>query len=141
MSNKKLASTLLATEQEITERYIKLVLPSLAGNEGGEVDTFIRDGKVAYKFPCPHCQSFYDDQEIRNNQMGELFPDKQMQYSSSSWSFRCRRRGSPECRGGTKSFYNFLAIYDPELFITYKKEINAIFKMQTQRLADVIELD
>jgi len=48
MSNNKAASTLLKTEQEITERYINLVLPSLCGNEGGEVDTFIRDGKVAY---------------------------------------------------------------------------------------------
>tara|TARA_B100001250_G_scaffold199152_1_gene170839 strand:- start:231 stop:626 length:396 start_codon:yes stop_codon:yes gene_type:complete len=131
MSNNKAASTLLATEEEITQKYLNIVLPSLTGEEGGEVDTFTHNGKVAYKFPCPHCQSFYDNQEIRNKQMGELFQDQQMQYSSSSWSFRCRRRGSPECRGGTKSFYNFLAIYDPDLFDSYKKEIDVMFKMQT----------
>ena len=118
-------------ETSITKKYIDLLLPSLCGNEGGEVDTFTLNGKVAYKFPCPHCQSFYDNQEIRNKQMGELFQDQQMQYSSSSWFFRCKRRGSPECRGGTKSFYNFLAIYYPQLFEEYKKEINAMFKMKT----------
>ena len=131
MSNNKAASTLLETEQEITERYINLVLPSLCGNEGGGVETHIYKGQLAYKFPCPFCQSFYDNKEIRNNQMGEIFSAEKMQYSSSSWSFRCRRRGSPECRGGTKSFYNFLAIYYPQLFDEYKKEINAMFKMQT----------
>ena len=115
-------------EMSITVRYINLLLPSLGGNEGGEVDTFTLNGKVAYKFPCPFCQSFYDDKEIRNNQMAELFAATKMKYSSSSWFFRCRRRGSNECRGGTKSFYNFLAIYYPQLFDEYKKEINAMFK-------------
>ena len=119
------------SETSITKRYIDLLLPSLCGNEGGEVDTFTLNGKVAYKFPCPFCQSFYDNKEIRNNQMGEIFSAEKMQYSSSSWFFRCKRRGSPECRGGTKSFYNFLAIYDPDLFDLYKKEIDVMFKMQT----------
>ena len=118
-------------ETSITKKYIDLLLPSLCGNEGGEVDTFTLNGKVAYKFPCPFCQSFYDNKEIRNNQMGEIFSATKMKYSSSSYFFRCRRRGSPECRGGTKSFYNFLAIYYPQLFNEYKREIDAMFKMKT----------
>ena len=116
------------SEMSITKRYIDLLLPSLAGNEGGEVDTFTLNGKIAYRFPCPFCQSFYDSKKIRNNQMGEIFAASKMKYSSSSYFFRCRRRGSAECRGGTKSFYNFLAIYYPQLFDEYKREINAMFK-------------
>ena len=116
------------SEMSITKRYIKLLLPSLGGNEGGEVDTFTRDGNVGYKFPCPFCQPFYDDKEVRNKQMGELFEATKMKYSSSSWFFRCRRRGSPDCRGGAKSFYTFLAMYLPELFNQYKAEIDAMFK-------------
>ena len=116
------------SEMSITKRYIDLLLPSLTGNEGGEVDTFSLNGKVAYKFPCPFCQSFYDSKKIRNNQMGEIFAASKMKYSSSSYFFRCRRNGSPECKGGTKSFYNFLAIYYPQLFNEYRREINAMFK-------------
>ena len=128
---KLISQQMYMSETSITKRYIDLLLQSLCGNEGGEVDTFTLNGKVAYKFPCPFCQSFYDNKEIRNNQMGEIFSAEKMQYSSSSWFFRCKRRGSPECRGGTKSFYNFLAIYYPQLFEEYKKEINAMFKMKT----------
>ena len=119
---------IIKSEMSITKRYIDLLLPSLTGNEGGEVDTFTLNGKVAYKFPCPFCQSFYDNKEIRNNQMGEIFAATKMKYSSSSYFFRCRRRGSLECKGGTKSFYNFLAIYYPQLFNEYRREINAMFK-------------
>ena len=128
---------IIKSEMSITKRYIDLLLPSLAGNEGGEVDTFTLNGKVAYKFPCPFCQSFYDSKKIRNNQMGEIFEASKMKYSSSSWFFRCKRRGSPECRGGTKSFYNFLAIYYPQLFNEYKREIDSMFKMKESKLKQI----
>ena len=116
-------------ETSITKKYIDLLLPSLCGNEGGEVDTFTLNGKVAYRFPCPFCQSFYDSKKIRNKQMGEIFASAKMKYSSTDWCFRCRRRGSLECRGGTKSFYNFLAIYYPQLFNEYKREIDELNKI------------
>ena len=123
-------------ETSITKKYIDLLLPSLCGNEGGEVDTFTLNGKVAYRFPCPFCGSFYDDKKIRNNQMGEIFLTTGLKYSSTDWSFRCRRRGSLECRGGTKSFYTFLAMFNPSLFDEYQKELIALHKSKNNKLQD-----
>ena len=138
VSNSKLASKISTSEEQITEKYINLVLPLLAGEEDGEVGFFYANGHIAYRFPCPFCQCFYDSKEIRNAQMGEIFFDTGMKYSSTDWSFRCRRRGSLECRGGTKSFYTFLAMFNPSLFDEYQKELIALHKMKTQKLADVI---
>ena len=121
------ASTLLLTEQQITEKYINKVLPLLGGEEDGEVGFFYTNDQIAYRFPCPFCQCYYDSKEIRNNQMGEIFWATGMKYSSTDCCFRCRRRGSLECKGGTKSFYNFLAMFNPSLFDEYKKELIAIF--------------
>ena len=119
---------LLPTEQQITEKYINKVLPLLAGEDDGEVGFFYSNGRIAYRFPCSFCQPFYDSKKIRNNQMGEIFLSTGMKYSSTDWCFRCRRRGSLECRGGTKSFYNFLAMFNPTLFDEYKQELIAMFK-------------
>jgi hypothetical protein len=141
MCNNKAAPTLVLNEEQITEKYINKVLPLLANEKDQEVGFFYSNGRIAYRFPCPFCQCFYDSKEIRNNQMGEIFLTTGLKYSSTDWSFRCRRRGSLECRGGTKSFYTFLAMFNPSLFDEYKEELIALQKMKTQRLADVIELD
>ena len=122
------APILLPTEQQITEKYINKVLPLLVGEDDGEVGFFYSNGRIAYRFPCSFCQPFYDSKKIRNNQMGEIFLSTGMKYSSTDWCFRCRRRGSLECRGGTKSFYNFLAMFNPTLFDEYKQELIAMFK-------------
>tara|TARA_Y100001973_G_scaffold77071_1_gene112665 strand:- start:85 stop:480 length:396 start_codon:yes stop_codon:yes gene_type:complete len=124
----KRAPILFPTEQQITEKYINKVLPLLVGEDDGEVGFFYSNGRIAYRFPCSFCQPFYDSKKIRNNQMGEIFLSTGMKYSSTDWCFRCRRRGSLECRGGTKSFYNFLAMFNPTLFDEYKQELIAMFK-------------
>ena len=126
-------------ETSITKRYIDLLLPSLCGNEGGEVETHIYKGQLAYKFPCPFCSPFYETKEVRVRQMAKLFPATKMEYSSSSWFFRCRRSGTPECGGGIKSFYNFLLIYNPPLFNEYKRELDAMFKEKSNKLKTCIK--
>ena len=137
----KEASNLLLTEQQITEKYINKVLPLLAGEEDGKLGFFYANGHIAYRFPCMFCQPYYNDKKVRNKQMAEIFLAKGLKYSSTDWCFRCRRRGSLECKGGTKSFYTFLAMFNPSLFDEYQKELSALHRIQTLGLADVIELD
>ena len=132
----KQVSTLSLTEQQITEKYINKVLPLLAGEEDGEVGFFYANGRIAYRFPCSFCLPYYDDKKIRNNQMAEIFLATGMKYSSTDWCFKCRRRGSLECKGGTKSFYTFLAMFNPSLFDEYQKELIALHKSKNNKLQD-----
>ena len=100
------------TNQKSDREVIKILLPYLSGNEGGEVQTYkTSDGLTGYKFPCPFCGRFYDSQKTRNNQMAELFPKRVKGRYSSNYFFRCRRKGGFECKSGIVPFYNFYAMY------------------------------
>ena len=104
----------------ITEKYIQLILPYLSGPEDGVVETFTTEqGLIGYKFPCPLCSCFVRTDELRVRQLASLTPYK----DSYDYLFKCRRSFSKECRGGAKTFHNFLAIYNPSLFRQYKKEL------------------
>ena len=105
----------------ITEKYIKKIIPYLCAGENEEVETVLVNGLYSYKFPCPFCSYFVNNPECRNRQLASLVPIE----GSYDYKFICKRSGSPECRRihGGRSFYNFLAMYNPDLFRQYQLDL------------------
>ena len=101
----------------ITEKYIQLILPYL----DDEIETELINGLTAYKFSCPFCSYFVNSPECRNRQLASLVPIE----GSYDYKFICMRSGSPECRRiyGGRSFGNFLAMYNPDLFRQYQLDL------------------
>ena len=110
----------------VTEQYIDLIIPSLSGEDSESLSIFKTDeGLIAYKMVCPFCGKFCKSDKSRKNQTAEIIPLKgSPKYKGYKWYFRCRRRYSPDCRGGYKSFYNFLCMYDTNLFSRYVQELH-----------------
>ena len=106
----------------ITEQYIEKIVPYLASAEGAEVKITQKNGGNAYEFPCPFCSHL-------TTSSGKQKPKKKTAILSpryeSKWVyfFSCRRGYSPECRGGARSFHNFLACYDQSLFHKYLRDM------------------
>ena len=108
----------------ITEKYIKKIIPYLCAGENEEVETVLVNGLYSYKFPCPFCSVFVNTPELRNRNIASLVPIK----DSFDYKFICKRSWSSECRSrhGGRSFYNFLAMYNPALFRQYEKELSKL---------------
>ena len=95
-------------------------MPYLAGPDGGEIETFTSpQGLIGYKFPCCFCSCFVRTEHLRLRQIASLTPST----DSIDYLFKCRRGFSKECRGGPRTFHNFLAFYNSSLFNQYKKEL------------------
>ena len=104
----------------ITEKYIHKIIPYIEG----EVDRELINGLYEYKFACPWCSMYINNKEKRERKCAHLVPIK----DSFDYKFICDRSGSPECRRrwGGRSFYNFLAMFNPHLFERYKKELSTL---------------
>ena len=109
------------TSMTITEKYIKKIIPYLCAGENEEVETVLVNGLYSYKFACPWCSMFVNNPEYRAKKCASLVPIQ----GSYDYKFICMRSGSQECRRkhGGRSFYNFLAMYNPSLFIKYRDEL------------------
>ena len=101
----------------ITEEYLRKILPNLALVEGGEVREKPMNGKIAYEFPCPFCAHLQCKDKHRRKRVGILLPHK----DSFTYTFYCHRHGAEECQS-SRSFPNFLAMYNPTLFRQYQQE-------------------
>ena len=101
----------------ITEKYIQLILPYL----DDEIETEQINGLTSYKFSCPWCTMYVQTDESRQKKCASLVPIK----DSFDYKFICKRSWSSECRSrhGGRSFYNFLAMYNPALFNQYKRDL------------------
>ena len=101
----------------ITEKYLHQVLPYLAIAEGGEVTTKTIKGLTAYEFPCPFCGYLQEKDRNKRKRCAMLIPHKE----SFGYTFNCLRKRSEECRS-SRSFPNFLAMFNPKLFDQYQIE-------------------
>jgi len=101
----------------ITEKYLQMILPTLAVTENQRVDKKMVNGLWGYSFPCPFCQFQCETDSARNKRVAYLLPHKE----SFSWTFYCHRHKTPECQT-SRSFSNFLAMYNPSLFKKYQME-------------------
>ena len=101
----------------LTEKYLQMIIPYL----DNDIEEEIINGLKSYKFACPFCSFYSNSEESRKRKCASLTPVK----GSYDYKFICMRSKTPECRRtfGGRSFYNFLAMYNPELFRQYKKEL------------------
>ena len=107
----------------ITEKYINLIVPSLAAAEGSTVETKPMNGGTAYMFACPFCSHLVTStgKSKLKKRTAILMPRKESKWV---YTFKCHRAFAPECRGGPRSFRNFLLMYDQSLAYKYIRELN-----------------
>ncbi len=102
----------------INQRYLELVLVYLSILEEEELQLIQINEKDAYLFHCPHCTKYVHSKEGKQKKTAKL-----IRTGGNSWIFSCSRGYSKECRGGAKSFHNFLAMLNPDLFRKYRTEL------------------
>ena len=105
------------TIMTITEKYIAKILPYL----DEKVDTKLINGLKSYEFACPWCSYYINSPKYRNRKCASLVPIQ----GSYDYKFICMRSSSNECRRiyGGRSFHNFLAMYNPEIFKKYQRDM------------------
>ena len=110
----------------VTQTYIDLLLPSLIESNYGTLSTTkTEEGLNAYSFSCPFCSKFVHSKKCKKTETASILPLKGVEkFKGYKWYFRCKRGYSPECRGGYKSFYNFLCMYDHSLWTKYRDDLN-----------------
>tara|TARA_Y100001978_G_C23361753_1_gene276841 strand:+ start:78 stop:458 length:381 start_codon:yes stop_codon:yes gene_type:complete len=101
----------------ITEKYLDMILPTLAVTSEQRVVRKVIKGLHGYAFPCPFCQFMCEKDSSRNKRCAYLIPHKE----SFSYTFMCHRHKTPECQT-SRSFSNFLAMYNPDLYKKYQME-------------------
>lgn len=106
----------------IDEKYLHLILDAIGVMEGEEVELIKKDNQISYKFFCPFCSA-----AINSNRKNKFKKTASLTPTRNNWSYRftCTRGQSVYCRGTQAtptSFYNFVAMYSPELLRKYKRE-------------------
>ena len=82
----------------------------------GEAPEAVRvKGLDAFEFCCPFCTQWVQSTKSRRNKTARL-----INQSGDTWIFKCSRGYAIECRGGFKSFYNFLLLLNPDLHEEYR---------------------
>ena len=69
----------------------------------------------AYEFCCPYCTQYVQSEGAQQRKTASL-----LRVKGSEWIFKCSRGFSSDCRGGYRSFYNFLLMLHPKLFKEYQ---------------------
>ena len=104
----------------ITEKYIDIIHPYLEYEEDGGIGLVEQNGMLCLTFQCPFCTHQIRGVKERKKHTAKLIPQR----DGFNVYFHCKRGGSPECRGGYRSFLNFLRMFNPELAVKYQKEFN-----------------
>ena len=103
--------------ESINERYLNLVIAYLSVlNE--QIEPSEINGCNGYQFQCPFCSHLVKGEKTSKRRTAHL-----IRTCENSWVFNCCRRWSNECRGGHRSFHNFLAMLNPSLFKRYQKDL------------------
>ncbi len=102
----------------VNSEYFQAVVHYLSVLGEEEPEKTRLNGKDAYVFPCPFCTQYVQTDQAKQNKTGRL-----VRVKDNSWVFSCRRGFSKECRGGVRSFHNFLAFLHPGLFREYQQSL------------------
>ena len=100
-------------------QYLQAVIQYLSVLEEEKVEPEEVNGKETYRFKCPFCSQYTKSPKCRKNKHGSL-----IRTGENSWIYSCKRGWSNECRGGARSFHNFLALLHPGLFKDYLRSLN-----------------
>ena len=99
----------------INSDYFSAVIHYLSAINGETPKPVAVKGLNAYAFYCPFCHHLVRGEEAKKNKTAKL-----TNQSGDTWIFTCSRGYSEECRGGFKSFYNFLLLLHPGLHEEYR---------------------
>ena len=102
----------------VNSEYLQAVVHYLSVLGEEEPEKTRLNGKDAYVFPCPCCTQYVQTDQAKQNKTGRL-----VKVQDNSWIFTCSRGFSKECRGGARSFHNFLAFLHPGLFREYQQSL------------------
>lgn len=107
----------------VNTQYLQAVIHylSVLGEEAPEKTRL--NGKDAYVFSCPFCSQYVHTDQAKQSKTGRLVKVK-----DNTWVFSCRRGFSKECRGGSRSFHNFLAFLHPGLLEDYQVSLGMLDK-------------
>ena len=100
-------------------QYLQAVVKYLSVLEEEELEVEEVNGKQAYRFKCPFCSQYSRQEKSKRSKRGRL-----VRTGDNSWIYTCSRGISNECRGGARSFHNFLAMLHPGLFREYQRSLS-----------------
>ena len=100
-------------------QYLQAVVQYLSVLEEEKLEVEEVNGKQAYRFKCPFCSQYSRSERCKRNKHGRL-----TRTGENSWIYSCTRGFSNECRGGARSFHNFLAMLHPGLFSEYQRSLS-----------------
>ena len=99
--------------------YLQAVVQYLSVLEEEKLEVEEVNGKQTYRFKCPFCSQYSRSARSKKNKHGRL-----VRTGDNSWIYSCSRGFSNECRGGARSFHNFLAMLHPGIFGDYLRSLN-----------------
>ena len=115
----------------VNSKYLFVVIHYLSAVNEESPKQVIAKGMDAYEFHCPFCTHLVRSEKSRQNRTAKL-----INQSGDSWIFKCSRGYSSECRGGFKSFYNFLLLLHPGLHEEYRVSLGMTDSRNHQALND-----
>ena len=100
-------------------QYLQAFVQHLSVLEEEQFEPKQINGKETYQFRCPFCSQYSRSARSKKNKHGRL-----VRTGDNSWIYSCTRGFSNECRGGARSFHNFLAMLHPGIFRDYLRSLN-----------------
>ena len=101
--------------QSINDQYLDAAIKYLSVLMEQKIELTQVKGMDAYLFSCPFCTQYVRSTDARERKTAAL-----IQVRPNEWIFNCHRGFSSDCRGGYRSFYNFLLMLHPQLFNEYQ---------------------
>ena len=115
--------------QSVNTQYLDAVVKYLSVLSDEQLQLTQFNGKDAYLFPCPFCTQYVHNTEAKQRKTGRL-----IRVQRDEWIFSCGRGFSSDCRGGSRSFYNFLLMLHPQLFQEYQISLGMLDERNHQEL-------
>ena len=100
-------------------QYLQAVVQYLSVLEEEELEIEEVNAKQTYRFKCPFYSQYSRSERCKRNKHGRL-----TRACENSWIYSCTRGFSNECRGGFRSFHNFLAMLHPGIFREYQRSLS-----------------
>lgn len=116
-------------KSSVNSQYLDAVIKYLSVLSDEQLQLTQFNGKDAYLFPCPFCTQYVHKSDTKKRKTGRL-----IRVRRDEWVFSCGRGYSVDCRGGTRSFYNFLLMLHPQLHKEYQISLGMLDQRNHQEL-------
>jgi len=113
----------------VNAQYLDAVIKYLSVLSDEQLQLTQFNGKDAYLFSCPFCTPYVHNPEAKQKRIGRL-----VRVQGDEWIFSCGRGFSCDCKGGARSFYNFLLMLHPQLFREYQISLGMLDERNHQVL-------